>query len=204
MEKILSEAVDVGAATVRTIMSQPRDDIFYFYPGESVWLIPFPGGSHEWLNEGASLLDVRAGFFFYATGCTPAMAKNIIGKGSKYAFTFNDADGNPFDGSKTYTVHLPPNVPAKDFWSFTLYDNQTRAMLQTDYQFPGIDNNQPGIIQNEDGSYDVYFGPQAPAGKENNWVQTDPGKGWNMIFRLYGPLEPWFDKTWRPGEPQLL
>jgi len=204
MEKILSEAVDVGAATVRTIMSQPRDDIFYFYPGESVWLNPFPGGSHEWLNEGASLLDVRAGFFFYATGCTPAMAKNIIGKGSKYAFTFNDADGNPFDGSKTYTVHLPPNVPAKDFWSFTLYDNQTRAMLQTDYQFPGIDNNQPGIIQNEDGSYDVYFGPQAPAGKENNWVQTDPGKGWNMIFRLYGPLEPWFDKTWRPGEPQLL
>jgi hypothetical protein len=204
MKKILAEAADVGAATVRTIMSQPRDDIFYFYPGESVWSNPFPGGSHEWLNEGASLLDVRAGFFFYATGCTPAMAMKIIGKGSKYAFAYTDAEGNPLDGSKTYKVHVPPNVPAKDFWSFTLYDNQTRAMLQTDYPFPGIDSNEPGMIQNKDGSYDVYFGPQAPAGKENNWVQTVPGKGWNMLFRLYGPLEPWFDKTWRPGDPQLV
>ncbi len=204
MKEILKEAADVGAATVRTIMSQPRDDIFYFYPGESVWSNPFPGGSYEWLNDGASLLDVRAGFFFYATGCTPAMAKKIIGKGSKYAFTFNDAEGNPFDGGKTYKVHLPPNVPAKDFWSFTLYDNQTRAMLQTDSQFPGIDNNNPGMIRNEDGSYDVFFGPEAPEGKENNWVQTVAGKGWNIIFRLYGPLEPWFDKTWRPEDPQLV
>ena len=101
-------------------------------------------------------------------------------------------------------VHLPPNVQAKDFWSFTLYDNQTRAMLQTDDQFPGVDNNNPGIIQNEDGSYDVYFGPKAPAGQENNWVQTVPGKGWNMLFRLYGPLEPWFEKTWRPDDPKLV
>jgi hypothetical protein len=204
MKKILAEAADVGAATVRTIMSQPRDDIFYFYPGESFWGNPFPGGSYEWMNEGASLLDIRAGFHFYATGITPAMAKKIIGKGSKYAFAYTDAKGNPFDGSKTYKIHLPPNVPAKDFWSFTLYDNQTRAMLQTDYQFPGIDNNNPGMIQNSDGSFDVYFGPNAPAGKENNWVQTVPGKGWNMIFRLYGPLEPWYDKTWRPGEIEKI
>jgi len=204
MREILAEAADVGAATVRTIMSNPRDDIFYFYPGESVWCNPFPGGSHEWLSDGASLLDVRAGFFFYATGDTPAMARKIIGKGSKYAFAFNDAAGTPFDGSETYTVHLPRDVPAKDFWAFTLYDNQTRAMLQTDHQFPGIDSKQSGLIQNDDGSYDLYFGPTAPEGQENNWVQTVPGKGWNMIFRLYGPLEPWFDKTWRPGEPVLV
>ena len=69
---------------------------------------------------------------------------------------------------------------------------------------PGIDDKQPGLIKNEDGSYNVYFGPKAPAGQENNWVQTVPGKGWNMIFRLYGPLEPWFDKTWRLGDPTLV
>jgi hypothetical protein len=204
MKKILTEAAQIGAVTVRTIWSQPRDEMFYFFPGESVWMNPFPGDSYQWLHEGASLLDVRAGFHYYATGITPAMALEIIGKGSKYAYAFTDAQGNPFDGSKTYTVHVPPNVPAKDFWSFTLYDNQTRSMLQTDEQFPGIDNNKPGIIQNADGSYDVYFGPKAPKGKENNWLQTVPGKGWSTIFRLYGPLEPWFDKEWRPGEPKLV
>ena len=105
---------------------------------------------------------------------------------------------------KTYKVHVPPNVPAKDFWSFTLYDNQTRSMLQTDERFPGIDNNKTGMIKNADGSYDVYFGPKAPKGQENNWVQTIPGKGWSVILRLYGPLEPWYEKTWRPGEIELV
>ena len=204
MQKILSAAANAGAVSVKTIMSKPRDEMFYFYPGESVWMNPFPGGSYEWLHEGAKLLNARAGFHFYATGITPAMAKKIIGKGSKYAYTFLDSDRNPLDGSKTYKVNVPPNVPAKDFWSFTLYDNQTRSMLQTDARFPGIDNNQEGIIQNTDGSYDIYFGPQAPEGQENNWIQTIPGRGWNMIFRLYGPLESWYEKTWRPGEPEQI
>ena len=205
MKKILAEAADVGAVTVRTIMSQPRDEGFYLFPGKSsVWTNPFVGGSHEFLSDGAYLLDARAGFHFYATGITPAMTFKIIGKGSKYAVAYLDAEGNPYDGGKTYKVNVPKNPPAKDFWSFTLYDNQTRSMLQTDQQFPGIDNNKPGMIQNPDGSYDVYFGPKAPKGMENNWIQTIPGKGWNMLFRLYGPLDPWFDKTWRPGDPELV
>ena len=204
MKKILTEAADVGAATARTLAARPRDDMFYFYPGEGVWSTPFPGGSHEFLDDGARVLDARSYFHFYATGITPAMTMKMVGKGSQYAVAYLDADGNAFDGSKTYKVHLPPNVPAKDFWSFTLYDNQTRAMLQTDQQFPGLDNNKKGLQQNEDGSYDVYIGPKAPAGKEANWLQTVPGKGWNMLFRLYGPLQPWFDKTWRPGDPELV
>jgi hypothetical protein len=204
MKKILTDAANAGAVTVKTIWSNPRDEMFYFYPGESQWLNPFPGGKYDWVSEGASLMDVRAGFHFYATGITPAMAMKIIGKGSKYAYTYNDADGNTLDGGKTYKVHVPPNVPAKDFWSFTLYDNQTRSMLQTDTRFPGIDNNKPGMIQNTDGSWDVYFGPKAPKGQENNWVQTVPGKGWNMLWRVYGPLDPWFDKTWKPGDPELV
>jgi len=81
-----------------------------------------------------------------------------------------------------------------------IYDNQTRSMLQTDEQFPSIGGQRKGLQKNADGSIDVYFGPQAPPGKQSNWVQTEPDKGWNMILRLYGPLQPWFDKTWRPGE----
>ena len=67
-----------------------------------------------------------------------------------------------------------------------------------------IDNNKPGMIKNADGSYDVYFGPKAPKGQENNWVQTVPGKSWSVILRLYGPLEAWYNKTWRPGEIELV
>jgi hypothetical protein len=95
-------------------------------------------------------------------------------------------------------LHFPPNVPAKDFWSVCVYDNQTRSLLQTDQQFPSV-SSQRGVEESPDGSYDVYFGPQAPKGKESNWIQTVPGKGWNVILRFYGPLQPWFDRSWRPG-----
>jgi hypothetical protein len=94
---------------------------------------------------------------------------------------------------------LPANVPAKDFWSIVVYDNQTRSMLQTDQQFPSL-NSDRGVKANPDGSTDVYFGSEAPAGKESNWIQTIPGKGWNTIFRIYGPLDPWFNQSWKPGE----
>ena len=121
-----------------------------------------------------------------------------------FGIAYSDSDGNPFDGNKTYKVNLPAPVPVKDFWCFTLYDNQTRSMLQTDQQFPGIDGNKEGLQKNSDGSVDVYIGPKAPAGRESNWIQSAPGKGWNTILRLYGPLEPWFDKTWKPGDFELV
>ena len=146
------------------------------------------------------MLDARSFFFFYATGITPAMAAKNVGVGSQYAVAFVDSKGQPLDGGKTYKLHLPPNIPAKNFWSVVLYDNQTRSMLQTDAQFPSLSSQKRGIAINADSSVDVYFGPKPPPGKENNWVQTSRGKGWNTILRLYGPLEPWFDKTWRPGE----
>jgi hypothetical protein len=73
-------------------------------------------------------------------------------------------------------------------------------MIQTDQKAPSVSSQTKGVLVYTDGSVDVYFGPKAPPGKEKNRVQTVPGKGWNVILRLYGPLEPWFAKTWRPGE----
>jgi len=204
MKKILSDAAAIGSVTARALTARPRDQRHYLYPGKRVWTNPFLEGRYDFLLDGERLLDSRVYMHFYATGITPAMALKLVGKGSQYAIAYLDKDGNALDGSKTYKINLPKDVPAKDFWSFTLYDNQTRGMLQTDQRFPGIDNNKEGLKQNADGSYDIYFGSKAPEGQENNWIQTVPGKGWNTILRLYGPLDPWFDKIWMPGDPVLV
>ena len=203
MKEILKEAAAVGDATARTLVYKCRIKEAYFYPN-SAWLTLFVGGSYQFEQNSARLLDAYSGFFFYATGITPAMSMKMVGQGSAYAGAFVDSKGNPLNGSKTYKLHMPPNIPAKDFWSFTLYDNQTRSMLQTDQQFPAVGSETKGLRVNDDKSVDVWFGPKAPAGEENNWVQTVPGKGWNVLLRLYGPLDPWFDKTWKPGEFELV
>jgi hypothetical protein len=205
MKKILTEAAVVGNITARTLAYKSRIPEAYIYDRNSAWITPFIGGSYQFLKEkGVRNLDARTFFFLYGTGITPAMAEVHIGKGSAYAVAFVDSKGDPFDGSKTYKLHLPPNIPEKNFWSFTLYDTQSRSMLQTDQQFPSVGSLTKGMVVNADKSVDVYFGPKAPAGKENNWIQTDPGKGWNTIFRLYSPLKPWYDKTWRPSEIELV
>jgi hypothetical protein len=85
-----------------------------------------------------------------------------------------------------------------------VYDPQTRSLLQTDQQAPSISSLKNGVTVNPDSSVDVWFGPEAPAGNEANWIQTVPGKGWFVLLRIYGPLEPWFDKTWKPGEIELV
>jgi hypothetical protein len=203
MQGILEEAAKIGAAIVRTQMSKPRNDYMYLYK-DSQWMNPLAYRNYTFEHEGARLIDARAAFHFYATGITPAMSLKLIGKGSQYAALYSDKDGNTLDGSKTYKVNMPANAPMLDFWSFTIYDNQTRSMLQTDNPFPGIDSNKEGLLQNANGSYDIYVGPKAPEGMENNWIQTVPGKGFNVIFRLYGPTEAWFDKTWRPSDFELV
>ncbi len=205
MKKILTEAVAVGNATARATLFAPRNRALYIYPDdpESHWKTAFVGGSHGFLRqEGVRDLDGRTLFFYYATMVTPAMTRKMVGAGSQYAIGDRDATGNSLDGSKTYKLTLPPDPPAKDFWSIVVYDNQTRSMLQST-KFPSL-NSQRGVEPNADGSFDIYFGPNAPAGKESNWIETIPRKGWNMLLRLYGPLEPWFDKTWRPGEIELV
>ena len=118
------------------------------------------------------------------------MEEKLIGKGSQYAWTARDSKGDPLDGGKSYRLHLPANVPGQGFLVAHPLQRPDPLQIQTDQRFPSMSSQTEGLTANTDGSIDVYFGPRAPAGKESNWVQTVPGKGWNVVLRMYGALEP--------------
>ena len=224
MRKILTQAVATANATARTIVFNPREaEGFYYYPGSSwqnsLWLggydfktpppevspdgviKPYPPSGHRILNS-------RTAWFYYAVGVSPAMIMRLTGVGSQYIWSFTDADKNYLDGSQTYKVTLPANIPAEKFWSLTLYDNQTRSMIQTPQRYPRAGSQSypsPAAVANADGSTTVYFAPTKPAGaKEGTWIQTAPGKGFSVMLRLYSPLEPFFTKEWRPSEVERV
>jgi hypothetical protein len=206
MKKLLTEAATLGNASARAITYHPRFAGVKIYPDDpnSVWSTAFANKNTSFEANGIMGLDARVLYYFNAGGVTPAMAATRAGEGSDYALAVLDADKQAFDGSKTYKLHLPKDVPVNDFWAVTLYDTQTRSQLQTSQKFPTIGSQTEGMTKNADGSYDLYFAPEAPDGKEGNWLQTVPGKSWFTILRMYGPLEPWINKTWRPGEIELV
>jgi hypothetical protein len=205
-KKTLTEAVAVGNATARAIAFRTPYEEAYLYEN-STWQSGFIGEDYQWLKDegkGGRFLDARTLFFYIATVNTPAMVMKMVGLGSQYAGAMRDSKGNAFDGGKNYKLEIPSNVPAKDFWSLVVYDTQTRSELQTNNPFPSLNNKRDNLDENPDGSVTVYFGPKAPKGKERNWIETVPRKSWFVLLRLYGPLEPWFDKSWRPGEIECL
>lgn len=220
MQKILHDAIEVANSEARVISFRPRLSAgFQYYDEKSAWMNQLFLGGYEFLkpppeitkdgvkqfpDTGARTLDSRTSFFYIATGITPAMVMRLPNIGSQYIGAMLDAKGVPLDGSKTYKLVLPPKIPAGKFWSLTLYDNETRSMLQTPQRFPRAGSQNfpsPAAVAEPDGSIVLYCSPTLPAGvKASNWVQTDPGKGWWVLLRFYSPLEPFFDKSWRPGE----
>jgi hypothetical protein len=136
------------------------------------------------------------------------MALRMTDIGSQYLVATVDANKNYFDGAKTYKVTLPKGIPEANFWSWTLYDNQTRSMLDTPQRYPRAGSQSypsPAAEASADGSTTVYFGPTQPQGiARGNWIQTDPKKGFFVMLRLYSPLEPFFTKEWRPSETAMV
>ena len=207
MKKILTDAVAIGNATARSIVWYPRTEgtmkgVRIYPDTDSAWVMAFHKKNVFFNGDDGKTMnsDARVTFHYPYTAVTPAMAVTTAGAGSDYATAFVDSDKQPFNGSRTYKLHIPKDPPVNDFWALTLYDNQTRSQLQTGQKFPTVGSQTEDIKKNADGSYDIYFGPKAPQGFENNWLETLSGKGWFTILRMYGPLEPWIEKTWRPGE----
>ncbi|KRC62544.1 hypothetical protein ASE14_01545 [Agromyces sp. Root81] len=199
---ILEQAALIAAGLARSVTYEPRDPEAVLYGS---WRNAFVGGDYEFLRNGARLLDARTQFHYLATVITPAMAHAQVGAGSAYAYTVHDAEGQLLDGARNYRLRVDANPPAKNFWAVDLYDTQTRSLLVIpSTPYPALASNDGKLQANDDGSFDLYFGPTAPAGKESNWVETLPGKSWFPLIRLYGPLEPWFDQTWRLNEFEPL
>ena len=220
MKKILSDAAAFGQATGRALnwrYAMKHPDWAYYkdsrwgsmlWQGGAFFETPppvFEAGVFKPLPPtGARTLDSRTAFYYGYTLDSPGMIMRVPGIGSQYLMSFLDPEGNPFDGAKTYKVVLPPHIPAAAFWSLTLYDNQTRSMLQTQQNYPRAGSQaypSPAAEAAADGTTTIWFGPTQPEGvARGNWIQTMPGKGWFTILRLYSPLEPFFTKNWRPGE----
>jgi hypothetical protein len=222
MKKIMTEALALANATSRSLFVNPRDPSWFYYPG-SAWSnllfqtgyefeTPIPQITKEGVKPypptGYRTMDARTYFFYGITGITPAMAMRLTNVGSQYLLAMADAQKNYFDGAKTYKCTLPKDIPEANFWSFTVYDNMSRSMLDTPQRFPRAGSQSypsPAAEASADGSTTIYFGPKQPDDvPRGNWIQTIPGKGWFTILRLYSPLEPFFTKEWRPSEIELV
>jgi hypothetical protein len=161
------------------------------------WANVFPGNA-TFTGDTFNYLDARTGFFTVAYSASPGMAANIRDVGAKYPVTFVDKNGNFLQGASSYKLHLPKDIPAALFWSATVYDAVTGSGLDNGQAFPSL-NTMDKPPQNADGSTDIYFGPRFP-GAGKNWLRTVPGKGYFVIFRLYGPKEAFYDQSWKPGD----
>jgi hypothetical protein len=228
MKRILTEAAAAGNATARSLLMRPRDPASYYYP-DSAWMplalciwghdfetpppvvegpmrdgVRTPEGVRIAPSTGHRMLDARTGFYYGGMAISPAETMLLSGIGSQYLLATVDADKQYMDGARTYKVTLSRDIPAGRFWSLTIHDNQTRSMLVTRQRYPRAGSQgypSPAAEPSADGSTTVYFAPEQPDGVERgNWIQTVPGKGWFVLLRLYSPLEPFFDKTWRPSE----
>jgi len=199
-KKLLDEAAIIADLMARNIAyDSPVKEPFLYWPDKN-WELAFMTKNPRYEDErGATQIEPRMSFMYQAITTADAMVLELVGKGSKYVGTYRDADENFLIGSNSYHLNIPADVPAENFWSIVVYDAETRSMINNGVQpLPAIRSlDSDKLIQNEDGSYDVYFGPEAPEGYENNWVKTNEGDGFFIYMRFYSPTEAYYDKSWQ-------
>ncbi|MBB4343003.1 DUF1254 domain-containing protein [Rhizobium leguminosarum] len=194
MKSVLDEAAKTASRMSHAFAYGPTSVKYY---DDRQWINPFPTNAN-FAGDTFNQIDERSSFFTYAYSASPGMALSMENVGAKYPNAFKDADGDYLSGDRSYKLVLPKDIPAKIFWSVTVYDPITGSGLDNGQPFPSL-NTMDKPKQNADGSTDIYFGPQSP-GPGKNWIATIPGKGWFTTLRLYGPTKAFFDKTWRPDD----
>lgn len=200
---ILAEAALVGEAMARANSYEKRFEGARLWKGKRWELSLFISDTDQDLDTHTQL-DERASWFYEAIGVTDGMMGKTVGAGQVYLEAQKDADGNWLDGGKRYRLRIPPDVPMKQFWSVTVYDNDTRCFVRTG-QLPDKSSRME-LAANADGSVDLYFGPQPPRDEKlkPNWIKTVPGEGWFTYFRLYAPTERYFDRSWQLPDIESL
>jgi hypothetical protein len=192
-KKILTDASLVGEAMAKANAFSKRFESAHYLDG-SHWhfaTVAFPDQRAKYYDQ----LDERAAWFYEAVTNDPRMQTSTPGVGQVYLGAYKDAEGNWFDGGKDYRLHVPAEVPAKAFWSITVYNVGTRTLIDNG-QGIADRSSRMNLDYNEDGSVDIYIGPNPPKGKKNNWIPTIPGKAWFAYFRFFSPAKPFFDRTW--------
>ena len=193
MQEILNEAANEAHAWLDARYETAFAPSYY---EDSQWAVPI---SHE-VAEGQAT-------FFAKPDVYPVDARGLaysfgfvgikhLGAGQFYLMTIKDKQGQVFDGGGTYRLTVPANAPVKQYWSATVYDRATHALIRN-LAWSSRSSQTPGLQKNADGSVDIYFGPDAPVKKESNWVPTSAGGKFEVLFRLYGPEKPLFDKSWQ-------
>jgi hypothetical protein len=202
MQRIFNQGAKLGVAMCRAILYASRSPESNYWPDrhwEKIFL-----SNTTFVRDGVSDIDARTLYHYSGVVVSPNFISTKPGTGTAYLATFRDNNGLYLDGSKNYRLHVSPNVPAKNFWAVTAYDPITRSLLDAGGNINKTIGSRSVPEVNTDGSVEVYFGPKAPKGKENNWVPTNPEKGFFLLFRFYGPLEGIIDKTWKLNDLELF
>lgn len=200
--KLLTEAAVVGEAMAKVISFDKRFEGARYWP-ERHWkelMMVHPTQRTEHYDQ----LDERAAYCYEAFSTSMAMVSRTPGVGQAYLGGYTDARGDALDGAKTYRLRVPAGVPAKNFWSVTVYDVSTRCLIDNPQRRADRSSRQADLIKNDDGSIDLYVGPQAPDGFEQNWIPSVPGRAWFCYFRLYAPTEAHFDRTWNLPDFEVM
>jgi len=196
-KEILLEGLKVGMAMAQATSFNKTKEMFptAIYGKDTGFEDAMAGMNPKIDMPTYSQFNQRASYGFEATTTSAGMVSRVAGKGSAYLGAYYDADDNALMGGNNYKVHIAPNPPAANFWSITVYDIENRLIIRNETKNSGRSSRTEGLIKNADGSVDIYFGPEAPKGKENNWIQTNKGQSFFIYLRLYGPEQAYFDQT---------
>jgi hypothetical protein len=200
MKHILEEAAKMGCAQMRVeSFADRRPDRVVWKDRQWQWAsLRFENGSFDTMNYTDTY--ARDKWFFQAIAASPAMFRRDAGAGSLYWLGLRDKMGAYLDGGKTYKLTVPQPVPGKLFWSVTVYDTETRSQVATDQGKAALRSLFELKDKMGGQTLDLHFGPRSPAGQEGQWIKTIPGEGWFVYFRIYGPQQPAFDGSWKPGD----